>query len=84
MKIHAVNRNYTGTSAGVAFINGEGETDNPLLLEWFRTHGYTVEEAALKEETVKEEAVKEEAVEITEADIPENADRKTGKKKAGE
>ena len=42
--IHAPNREYTGLSAGVPFINGEGKTEDPYLIEWFRTHGYIVEE----------------------------------------
>ena len=51
--IHAPNREYTGLSAGVPFINGEGKTEDPYLIEWFKTHGYTVEEeepAAVPEE----------------------------------
>lgn len=44
MKIYAVNKNYMGTSAGVMFRDGMGETENPLLIEWFQTHGYTLEE----------------------------------------
>ena len=43
-KIHAPNRVYTGLSAGVSFVNGEGITEDPYLIKWFRAHGYTVEE----------------------------------------
>lgn len=44
MKIHAPNKQYTGVSAGVTFVNGVGETSDPYLLEWFRAHGYEAEE----------------------------------------
>ncbi len=42
-KLHAPNKDYIGTSAGVAFVNGVGETTDPYLLEWFEQHGYEVE-----------------------------------------
>lgn len=73
MKVHAPNKDYTGVSAGVAFCNGVGETDVPHLLEWFKSHGYEVEEPP------KEEASKEET-EGTEA----AKEKKTPGKKAGE
>lgn len=44
MRIYAPNREYTGISAGVPFLSGIGETDDPRLLQWFRTHGYRVEQ----------------------------------------
>ena len=50
MKVHAPNKNYTGVSASVVFCNGVGETDDPHLLEWFKSHGYETEEPP-KEET---------------------------------
>lgn len=43
-KIIAPNKDYAGVSAGVAFQDGAGYTDDPYLVEWFRSHGYTVEE----------------------------------------
>ncbi|MDF2906835.1 MAG: Uncharacterized protein K0R34_2156 [Herbinix sp.] len=43
-KIYAPNKQYSGISASVAFAKGVGETDNPTLLDWFRDHGYEVEE----------------------------------------
>lgn len=46
MKIYSKNKNYTGVSASVSFCNGCGETDDPYLIEWFRSHGYRVEEEA--------------------------------------
>ena len=44
MKIYAPVKNATGTWASVRFVNGVGETDNPNLIKWFKSHGYTVEE----------------------------------------
>lgn len=46
MKVIAPNKSYTGVSASVMFANGVGETDNPHLIQWFRDHGYTVEDRA--------------------------------------
>lgn len=42
MKIYAPNKDANGIYASVLFVNGVGETDNPRLIEWFRTHGYNV------------------------------------------
>ena len=42
--IKSPNQEYTGISAGVTFVNGVGNTDNENLIEWFRDHGYEVEE----------------------------------------
>lgn len=44
MKIHAPNKSYTGISAGVTFVNGVGETEDPRIIEWFKKSGYVVEE----------------------------------------
>lgn len=43
-KIYAPNKAYNGISATVRFINGQGETDNPKLLKWFKSRGYKVEQ----------------------------------------
>lgn len=48
-KIIAPNKSYTGVSASVAFCNGEGNTTNPILINWFKTHGYKVIEDAAEE-----------------------------------
>lgn len=45
-KIIAPNKSYTGVSASVAFCNGEGNTTNPVLINWFKKHGYQVVEDA--------------------------------------
>lgn len=44
MKVYAPNKQYTGTSASVPFCNGVGETTDPRLLQWFKGHGYEVED----------------------------------------
>ncbi|WP_313347499.1 hypothetical protein [Lacrimispora sp.] len=43
MKVFAPNKQYTGMSASVSFCNGVGETEDPRLLHWFKSHGYEVE-----------------------------------------
>ena len=43
-QIIAPNKDYTGESASVTFVKGVGETSDVYLIEWFRTHGYTVTE----------------------------------------
>ena len=42
MKIYAPVKNTNGTYASVRFVNGVGETDNPILIAWFIEHGYEV------------------------------------------
>lgn len=44
MKIYAPNKQSNGVYASVVFVNGVGETDNPRLIEWFKAHGYELEE----------------------------------------
>ena len=48
--IYAPNENYSGSSAGVTFVNGVGETDNPYLIDWFKDHGYEVDEESIDSE----------------------------------
>ena len=43
-KIKAPNEAYTGTIAGVAFLNGLAETNNQRMIDWFKEKGYSVEE----------------------------------------
>lgn len=43
-KIYAPNEQYNGESASVVFAKGVGETEDAHLLEWFKDHGYDVEE----------------------------------------
>lgn len=58
-KIYSPNKTYTGVSASVSFCNGVGETDNLHLLQWFKDHGYKVEETkAAKDESEQKESGK--------------------------
>lgn len=50
-KIYAPNKEYTGVSASVYFVNGVGETDKQNLIEWFREKGYGVGMTEAEEET---------------------------------
>lgn len=43
-KVYSPNKSYTGISASIAFAKGIGETEDKHLIEWFKEHGYTVEE----------------------------------------
>lgn len=52
-KIIAPNKRYNGISASVSFRDGEGYTDNPHLISWFKEHGYQVEETEEKAESEK-------------------------------
>ena len=52
MKIYAPVKDATGVWCSVYFKNGVGETKNPHLIEWFRTHGYRIEGEVEKESTV--------------------------------
>lgn len=69
MKIYSPVKDYTGVSASVPFCNGVGETDDPHLLEWFKNHGYQVEEPT-----------EEQAKELAEEPTEEPAEEKTGKR----
>lgn len=62
MKIYSPNKEYTGVSASVPFCNGVGETNDPHLIQWFKDHGYKVEdsEVAPIEETLAAEILTEE------------------------
>lgn len=43
-KVLAPNKDYDGISAGVRFVKGVGECDDPWLLDWFKRKGYEVVE----------------------------------------
>ena len=45
MKIYAPIENVNGVYASVLFKNSVGETNNPALIEWFKSHGYRIEES---------------------------------------
>lgn len=44
MKIKTPVEGYNGKVAGVAFVDGAGETDDPNAIAYFRRHGYDVAE----------------------------------------
>lgn len=73
-QIIAPNKDYTGESASVTFIKGVGETSDAYLIEWFRSHGYTVIENEAAEvppeapETPETEAEAEDAAEQVESE----------------
>ena len=50
------NKSYTGITAGVAFVNGEGKTDSQWIADWFLENGYEVEK--LKEDVKEATEVK--------------------------
>ena len=43
MKIYTPVKDVNGMYASVQFVNGVGETNDLRLIEWFRKHGYRVE-----------------------------------------
>lgn len=65
MKIYAPVTDANGVYASVRFVNGVGETDNPFLITWFRSHGYRVEDDSktLVVEEVESETAYQEVVE---------------------
>lgn len=73
MKVYSPNKSYTGVTASVPFCGGVGETEDPYLLDWFRGHGYTVEEP--------EKTIEKESEEGTVKELPKN---KETPKKAGD
>lgn len=46
---------FTGVRASVMFKNGVGETDNPYLIDWFKSKGYVVAETIMPEPAKTEE-----------------------------
>lgn len=44
MKIYAPVEDFNGWRGNVRFVNGVGETDDPKLIQWFATNGYSLEE----------------------------------------
>lgn len=58
MKIKSPNKDYTGVSASVPFCNGVGETEDSHLIQWFKEHGYEVEETLEKASEEAEKAEK--------------------------
>ena len=42
MKIFTKVPDFTGIRASVMFVNGQGNTDDPHLISWFKQNGYIV------------------------------------------
>ena len=42
MKIFTKVPDFTGIRASVMFVNGQGDTDDPNLIKWFKQNGYSV------------------------------------------
>lgn len=57
MKIYAPVNDFNGLRNNVRFVNGVGETDDPQLIEWFKSHGYTVEKCEIYHENAIEKSV---------------------------
>lgn len=49
--------NFTGYRASVFFRNGVGSTDDTYLIEWFKSHGYDVEDEPKTEPKMTEAPV---------------------------
>lgn len=90
MKVFAPNKQYTGTSASVPFCNGVGETEDPRLLHWFKSHGYKVEDLPKSEDPAEDKREpKEENPESPEENVEKEHDKevkkgKSANQKAGE
>lgn len=59
MKIYTPVKNATGVWCNVSFVNGVGETDNPHLIKWFKSHGYEIEKNEVYAEKYEEISQKE-------------------------
>lgn len=76
MKIYAPVKDTNGVYASVMFVNGVGETHDPHLIEWFKIHGYRLEEdtiAPVKVDEIVEETI-DEAEEIVDETVDETVD----------
>ncbi|SEP56937.1 hypothetical protein SAMN05216232_0186 [Virgibacillus subterraneus] len=77
-KIKSPNPKYNGVSASLPFANGEAETDDKWLIDWFKQKGYEVDDSAEKkaaEEAAQKEAEQRE-IEEAEAKAQQEAEDK--------
>lgn len=58
MKICSPNKEYTGVSASVPFCNGMGETDDPYLIEWFKSMVIKLKRTVQKSQALKNQWMK--------------------------
>lgn len=70
MKIYAPVKDTNGVYASVMFVNGVGETHDPHLIEWFKIHGYKLEEDTIA--PVKVDEIVEETINETKETVDEN------------
>lgn len=70
-QIIAPNKDYNGESASVPFVKGVGETSDAYLIEWFKTHGYTVIEDEAAEVSDVNESEERAEVPPAEPETPE-------------
>ena len=70
---------FTGIRASVMFVNGQGNTDDPRLIEWFKSNGYTVADGTPTEveETLGAVVASKEAEELGDAKLKKLKDDKT-------
>lgn len=71
MKIYAPVKDANGVWASVRFVNGVGETNDPTLIEWFRTHGYKVPLEDSPKVDTTEEILTHLVEEVTSSDEPD-------------
>lgn len=81
-QIIAPNKDYNGESASVTFVKGVGETSDAYLIEWFRTHGYTVtEDEATEVQPVASETAETEEDPAADVETEEQAEETQEKPK---
>lgn len=71
MKIYAPVKDFNGLRQGIRFVNGVGETDNRVAIEWFRSHGYKV---PLEESNVDNEPVNETVIAVNDSEESDEPD----------
>ena len=54
MKIYAPVKDFNGWRGNVRFVKGVGETDDPNMVKWFETRGYSVEKCDISMEETPE------------------------------
>ena len=54
-KVYAPNKDYNGVTASVPFTNGVGFSSNPYLLDWFKEHGYKVEDDIAEDDIAEDD-----------------------------
>lgn len=69
MKIYAPIKETNGVYASVMFVNGVGETDNPYLIKWFKSHGYKIKDEPIVDTNKMIDEVLEVAEEVPEKSL---------------